>query len=183
MHHFFHNQQTLLIFCCRTFIYSYLIRGGKPTPVGICLLAFTFCSVNGYIQVRSIQSSQYPDDWLSKPIALIGITLFFLGLAINIHSDHILRNLRKPGETGYKIPRGQCILLCIPTDPNRQTTHTQTDIPHTHTHTTHTHTYYTHIHTPTNTNTRPQTQTPRSTQPQPYRSTWLYIHPHTCVHM
>jgi hypothetical protein len=28
-------------------------------------------------------------------------------MVINIHSDHILRNLRKPGETGYKIPRGK----------------------------------------------------------------------------
>ena len=27
-------------------------------------------------------------------------------MAINIHSDSILRNLRKPGETTYKIPRG-----------------------------------------------------------------------------
>jgi steroid 5-alpha reductase family enzyme len=25
---------------------------------------------------------------------------------INVHSDHILRNLRKPGGIGYKIPRG-----------------------------------------------------------------------------
>lgn len=32
--------------------------------------------------------------------------LFFTGMAVNIHSDHILRNLRKPGETGYVIPRG-----------------------------------------------------------------------------
>lgn len=27
-------------------------------------------------------------------------------MVVNIHSDHILRNLRKPGDTGYKIPRG-----------------------------------------------------------------------------
>lgn len=27
-------------------------------------------------------------------------------MAINIHSDHILRNLRKPGEKDYKIPKG-----------------------------------------------------------------------------
>lgn len=27
-------------------------------------------------------------------------------MSINIHSDHILRSLRSPGETGYKIPRG-----------------------------------------------------------------------------
>ena len=32
--------------------------------------------------------------------------MFLSGMAINIHSDHILRNLRKPGEKGYKIPKG-----------------------------------------------------------------------------
>ena len=37
---------------------------------------------------------------------VLGIVLFVAGLAINVHSDHILRNLRAPGETGYKIPRG-----------------------------------------------------------------------------
>ncbi|XP_072608787.1 3-oxo-5-alpha-steroid 4-dehydrogenase 1 isoform X2 [Vulpes vulpes] len=35
-----------------------------------------------------------------------GFCLWLIGMLINIHSDHILRNLRKPGETGYKIPRG-----------------------------------------------------------------------------
>jgi len=90
----------------RTFIYSFMIRGGKPTPVGICGLAFIFCSVNGYIQVRSIQLKHFDDAWLSNPIVILGITLYFIGLAINIHSDHILRSLRKPGEAGYKIPKG-----------------------------------------------------------------------------
>lgn len=32
--------------------------------------------------------------------------MWLVGMLINIHSDHILRTLRKPGETGYKIPRG-----------------------------------------------------------------------------
>lgn len=36
-----------------------------------------------------------------------GSCLWLMGWIINIHSDHILRNLRKPGETGYKIPRGK----------------------------------------------------------------------------
>ena len=34
------------------------------------------------------------------------MVLFVFGMVVNIHSDHILRNLRKPGETGYKIPQG-----------------------------------------------------------------------------
>ena len=33
--------------------------------------------------------------------------LFYVGMAINIHSDYILRNLRKPGEVIYKIPTGK----------------------------------------------------------------------------
>ena len=37
---------------------------------------------------------------------LIGASMWAFGLAINIHSDYILCNLRKPGETGYKIPMG-----------------------------------------------------------------------------
>ncbi len=41
----------------------------------------------------------------------LGLNLFFVGMAINIHSDDILRNLRKPGETGYKIPRGTTVYL------------------------------------------------------------------------
>lgn len=37
----------------------------------------------------------------------LGLVLFYLGMAINIHSDYILRNLRKPGEVIYKIPTGK----------------------------------------------------------------------------
>lgn len=40
-----------------------------------------------------------------------GVILFCTGMFINLQADHILRNLRKPGETGYKIPRGTCILF------------------------------------------------------------------------
>lgn len=35
-----------------------------------------------------------------------GSLLWLVGWLMNVHSDHILRNLRKPGETGYKIPTG-----------------------------------------------------------------------------
>nr|XP_002721861.1 3-oxo-5-alpha-steroid 4-dehydrogenase 1 [Oryctolagus cuniculus] len=91
----------------RTLIFPFLIRGGKPTPVYACAMAFVFCAYNGYLQSRYLsQYAVYPDDWLTDPRFLSGFALWFLGLLINIHSDHILRNLRRPGETGYKIPRG-----------------------------------------------------------------------------
>lgn len=38
---------------------------------------------------------------------LLGLLLFYIGMAINIHSNYILRNLRKPGEVVYKIPTGK----------------------------------------------------------------------------
>ncbi|RLV98648.1 hypothetical protein DV515_00010526 [Chloebia gouldiae] len=34
------------------------------------------------------------------------LLLFLLGMGINIHSDLLLRQLRKPGEVTYKIPQG-----------------------------------------------------------------------------
>jgi len=44
--------------------------------------------------------------------------LWGFGFFTNLYSDYQLRNLRKPGETGYKIPQGQfsqdLSSLCIP---------------------------------------------------------------------
>lgn len=34
----------------RALLYPFLIKQGKPTPLHLFLLAFIFCSVNGYIQ-------------------------------------------------------------------------------------------------------------------------------------
>ncbi|XP_077874618.1 3-oxo-5-alpha-steroid 4-dehydrogenase 1 isoform X5 [Ictidomys tridecemlineatus] len=90
-----------------TLIFPYLIRGGKPTLLYSWAMAFVFCTYNGYLQSRYLsQYAVYADDWVTQPRFLTGFALWLLGMLINIHSDHILRNLRKPGETGYRIPRG-----------------------------------------------------------------------------
>lgn len=31
---------------------------------------------------------------------IVGLAVWLIGWTINLHSDHILRNLRKPGQTG-----------------------------------------------------------------------------------
>ena len=36
----------------------------------------------------------------------VGVTLFAAGFVLNLHSDHVLRSLRAPGEMGYRIPFG-----------------------------------------------------------------------------
>ncbi|KAA0710638.1 3-oxo-5-alpha-steroid 4-dehydrogenase 1 [Triplophysa tibetana] len=91
----------------RSLIYPFLIRGGKSTPFISFALAFVFCIYNGYLQTRYLSHyAEYPPDWVTRPYFITGSCLWLTGWIINIHSDHILRNLRKPGETGYKIPRG-----------------------------------------------------------------------------
>ncbi|XP_051727887.1 3-oxo-5-alpha-steroid 4-dehydrogenase 1 [Ctenopharyngodon idella] len=105
------NQLLLLMFLFhylqRTLIYPFLIRGGKSTPFLSFALAFVFCMYNGYLQARYLSHyADYPPDWVTHPCFITGSCMWFLGWIINIHSDHILRNLREPGETGYKIPRG-----------------------------------------------------------------------------
>ncbi|NXA33954.1 S5A1 dehydrogenase, partial [Eudromia elegans] len=93
--------------CYRALVFPFLIRQGKPTPFFTFLLALLFCVYNGYLQGRSLSAyAEYPSDWLKGPYFITGFLGWLIGMAINIHSDHILRNLRKPGETGYAIPRG-----------------------------------------------------------------------------
>ncbi|XP_052769043.1 3-oxo-5-alpha-steroid 4-dehydrogenase 1-like isoform X2 [Mya arenaria] len=91
----------------RACIFPFLIKGGKPTPFMPFSMALVFCLVNGYLQSAYIlHHAEYGAEWWTRPHLWIGVCLFFTGMLVNIHADHVLRNLRRPGETGYKIPRG-----------------------------------------------------------------------------
>ncbi|KAM4027070.1 3-oxo-5-alpha-steroid 4-dehydrogenase 1 [Anomaloglossus baeobatrachus] len=91
----------------RTLVFPFLIRGGKPTPLASFCLALIFCCYNGYLQSSYLcKYASLPPDWTHEPRFIIGMALFICGMFVNIHSDYILRNLRRPGEEGYKIPRG-----------------------------------------------------------------------------
>ena len=93
----------------RTFVFPLLMRtGGKGTPLATVILAFVFNCVNASLNAYAITHGALRHDaaWLSDPRCLVGVPLFLAGWAVNLHSDAILRRLRKPGETGYKIPTG-----------------------------------------------------------------------------
>ncbi|KAI3362641.1 hypothetical protein L3Q82_001719 [Scortum barcoo] len=88
----------------RTFVYSLLTRG-KPFPLGVMAGAGLFCSTNGFLQGHYLlHCAQFDDGWSADYRCKTGLLLFYTGMAINIHSDYILRNLRKPGEEVYRIP-------------------------------------------------------------------------------
>jgi len=95
----------LIHYIQRALIYPLLIQGGKPTPLLVFFLALLFCTTNSVVQMHSLTLHHVYTLAEAGRVAL-GIVIFFLGMAINVQSDAILRNLRKPGETGYKIPRG-----------------------------------------------------------------------------
>ncbi len=92
----------------RALIYPHRIKTqGKTMPVSIMFSSMLFYIVNGYIigyYFGNLKS--YPIEWLYDPRFIIGLALFVFGFFINVQSDNILINLRKPGETGYKIPKG-----------------------------------------------------------------------------
>ena len=71
-------------------------------------MAFAFCLINGYIQASYHLAPCTVRDvsWLYDPRFLIGAVIFVVGMAINWHSDAILRSLRADGSSGYKIPHG-----------------------------------------------------------------------------
>lgn len=92
----------------RTFIYPFMMKGGKKKfPLVLVAFAIIFNIINGYINGRYLFSFApvYDLSWFYDPRFIIGVIVFFTGMAINIHSDHVLRHLRKSGETGYKLPR------------------------------------------------------------------------------
>ncbi len=93
----------------RAFVYPFRLRlKGKTMPLSVVLMAIFFNAVNGYLNGRWLTAlgPEVPASWLMDPRFLAGAALFMLGLGVNLYADQVLINLRAPGETGYKIPRG-----------------------------------------------------------------------------
>jgi protein-S-isoprenylcysteine O-methyltransferase Ste14 len=93
----------------RAFIFPFR-RSGAPRrmPVVVAGMAVVFNLMNAYLNGRWLDtlSPPYPTGWLTDPRFLAGAALFTAGFLVNLQSDEILRRLRAPGETGYKIPTG-----------------------------------------------------------------------------
>ena len=90
----------------RIFIFPFRLHTkGKKMPIVIMLSAIFFNIMNGFsFGYYFTHFASYTNDWLRDPRFITGVILFFAGLYINWKADTILINLRKPGETNYKIP-------------------------------------------------------------------------------
>jgi len=93
----------------RSIIFPLRMRdGGKKMPMAAVAFGFGFNSLNGFLNGYAFTHSAHllDNSWLTSPWFIIGAITMVIGLSINIISDNILRNLRQPGETDYKIPHG-----------------------------------------------------------------------------
>lgn len=98
----------LLHYGHRTFLYPLrMTRKQKHMPAAVSAMAVVFNVINAYLNARWLSElGAYDVSWLFEPRFLVGVALFLFGMALNITSDNVLFRLRRPGDEGYRIPRG-----------------------------------------------------------------------------
>jgi protein-S-isoprenylcysteine O-methyltransferase Ste14 len=87
----------------RALVFPLRMRGAAATmrkPWLTVVMAVGFNVLNGWINGSALAS------WRADAWVVVGVLVFVVGLGINLHSDAVLRDLRAPGESGHKIPRG-----------------------------------------------------------------------------
>ncbi|MCB2222988.1 MAG: DUF1295 domain-containing protein [Actinobacteria bacterium] len=92
----------------RTLVFPFRMRErGKRMPLVIAAMAFVFNVLNVYVVARWVSHlGDYDTSWLWDPRFLAGAAVFVAGSAVNHRADTTLIGLRKPGDTGYRIPEG-----------------------------------------------------------------------------
>jgi protein-S-isoprenylcysteine O-methyltransferase Ste14 len=93
----------------RTCVFPVLMRGStKRFPLMLVAFAFIFNTLNGYANgtYLSMPGLVIADGFFSELRVGVGVALFAAGFVTHVMADRDLRHLRKPEETGYKIPRG-----------------------------------------------------------------------------
>lgn len=94
----------------RSFIFPLMMKGQSQMPVAIMLMGVIFNVINGLVigtSLFTLPPSAYNDGaaYLTHPTAIAGIAIFFSGMGINLHSDHVIRHLRKPGDNRHYLPQ------------------------------------------------------------------------------
>lgn len=100
----------LLHYFQRSFVFPLLMHGKSRMPVAIMLMGAVFNVINGIIQGGGLfwfpqQGYSLGWDYLLRWNTVVGLLLFFAGMAINWHSDHVIRHLRKPGDNRHYLPQ------------------------------------------------------------------------------
>ena len=74
-------------------------------PISIAASAFFFNIVNVNIQAIGIfYFTEFAQNWINSPVFYSGISIFLIGMYINIRSDYLILSLRKVKGPGYHMP-------------------------------------------------------------------------------
>ena len=93
----------------RSFVFPLLMKGKSRMPLAIMAMGILFNVINATLLAASFFSCALPGMyepatfWIN-PLPWVGAAIFFIGMAINLHADHVIRNLRKPGDTRHYLP-------------------------------------------------------------------------------
>lgn len=91
----------LLHYGQRTLVFPLLMRGdGKRKPVLTVVMAIVFNLLNASGNALQLEPRGFDLRFF------LGVAIFLAGFGINLWADAKLRNLRKPGDSGYQVPRG-----------------------------------------------------------------------------
>ena len=94
----------------RSFIFPSQMHGHSRMPWAIVIMGALFNTLNAFMQGGWLfyvsPVDYYPVSWLRSLPFIAGTALFFYGMYVNISSDSIIRNLRKPGDTAHYLPQG-----------------------------------------------------------------------------
>lgn len=93
----------------RSFVFPFRLRGKSVMPFSIILMGVVFNVLNALMQGGWIfyisPLDYYGADWLTSPKFIVGFLVFLIGMYINIHSDDVIRNLRKEGDSRHYLPK------------------------------------------------------------------------------
>lgn len=111
----------LFVWCChyanRGFVMPMAMRvpKGQKSSFGlmVVVVGWVVTSLHGYLNAAWITRFHPVPGvaWFSDPRFILGVSLYYIGLAANLHADHVLRNLRTKdevarGERTYRLPTG-----------------------------------------------------------------------------
>lgn len=94
------------LFCFSLFQLHYFQR--SFVFIVVMLAGAAFNTRNGILQgnwLFNISSDDYYDNLFKQKSFYLGVIFFFTGMFINIHSDHVIRTLRKRGDTNHYLPQ------------------------------------------------------------------------------
>lgn len=93
----------------RSFVFPLLMKGKSRMPLAIMAMGILFNVINATLLAASffrcaLPGKYEPATFWTNPLPWVGAAIFFIGMAINLHADHVIRNLRKPGDTRHYLP-------------------------------------------------------------------------------